>query len=121
MYYPKADQKRYFRKQNGIWSKLKIIVLTQRIWATIRFRLSLGATTIKRLIFGLRSFYLLTILQKVVEITTGILIPLTAKIGKGLYIGHFGGIIPGPKTVIGEYCNIFQGLPLVRQVEASNS
>ena len=41
------------------------------------------------------------IASKAVEITTGISIPFTANIGPGLYIGHFGGIILSPETVLG--------------------
>jgi len=36
----------------------------------------------------------------------GISIPFTCSIGKGLYIGHFGGIVVHHKTVIGRNCNI---------------
>jgi serine O-acetyltransferase len=47
-----------------------------------------------------------------VEIATGISIPFTARIGPGLYIGHFGGIILSPETVLGENCNISQGVTI---------
>jgi serine O-acetyltransferase len=34
------------------------------------------------------------------------------QIGKGFYIGHFGNIVIHGDTVIGEYCNISQGITI---------
>ena len=34
------------------------------------------------------------------------------KVGEGLYIGHFGGIIISPGVVIGRNCNISQGVTI---------
>jgi Serine acetyltransferase len=39
----------------------------------------------------------------------GIDIPYDCQIGKGLYIGHFGGIVVSPSAVIGSNLNISQG------------
>lgn len=36
----------------------------------------------------------------------GIIIPYQTKIGRGLYIGHFNGIVINEKTIIGANCNI---------------
>jgi len=36
----------------------------------------------------------------------GIQIEYTTKIGKGLYIEHFGSIVVNPKVIIGKNCNI---------------
>ena len=54
----------------------------------------------------------LTIMQKIIEILTGIQIPFSVKVGKGFYIGHFGNIIIGKDVVIGSYCNISQGVTI---------
>ncbi len=48
--------------------------------------------------------------ERLIEITTGISIPACCKIGKGLRIHHFGGIIFHPDTVVGDYCTIYQGV-----------
>lgn len=40
----------------------------------------------------------------------GISIPFNTQIGKGLYIGHFGGIIVSSRAVIGDNCNISQNV-----------
>lgn len=39
-----------------------------------------------------------------------ICIPDKTTIGKGFYIGHFGSVFVSPKAVIGENCNISQGV-----------
>ncbi|OWP82805.1 serine acetyltransferase, partial [Flavobacterium davisii] len=50
--------------------------------------------------------------QKGIEIFTGISIPSSVKIGYSFYIGHFGNIIFNAKTVIGNNCNISQGVTI---------
>ena len=50
--------------------------------------------------------------QKIIEIVTGISIPASAKIGHSFYIGNFGGIILNAKTIIGNNCNISQGVTI---------
>ena len=47
------------------------------------------------------------ICERFIEITTGISIPAECKIGKGLRIHHFGGIIMHPATVIGDNCTLY--------------
>jgi serine O-acetyltransferase len=42
----------------------------------------------------------------------GFQIPHTTKIGGGLFFSHYGGIVVNPKTVIGENCNIAQGVTI---------
>jgi serine O-acetyltransferase len=51
-------------------------------------------------------------LQKLIEILTGISIPASAQIGHSFYIGHFGGIILNANTIIGNNCNISQGVTI---------
>lgn len=50
--------------------------------------------------------------ERVIEMTTGISIPVQAKIGKGLRIHHFGGIMVHPETVIGEECTLYHQVTL---------
>ena len=51
-------------------------------------------------------------IERFTEIITGISIPAPARIGKGLRIHHFGGIIIHSETVIGEGCTIYHGITL---------
>lgn len=46
-------------------------------------------------------------IERIVEITTGISIPACCKIGKGLRIHHFGGIILHPAVEIGDNCTLY--------------
>jgi serine O-acetyltransferase len=51
-------------------------------------------------------------IERFTEITTGISIPVQARIGRGLRIHHFGGIIIHSEAVIGEGCTIYHGVTL---------
>jgi serine O-acetyltransferase len=51
-------------------------------------------------------------IERLIEITTGISIPVQVRIGKGLRIHHFGGIIVHSEAVIGESCTIYHGVTL---------
>lgn len=46
------------------------------------------------------------------EVRYGISIPYTTRIGPGLYIGHFGGIVINPEAVLGRNCNISHGVTI---------
>lgn len=42
----------------------------------------------------------------------GISIPYSTRIGSGLYIGHFGGVVVTPGATIGRNCNLSQGVTI---------
>jgi len=46
-------------------------------------------------------------IERSIEIATGISIPIDCKIGKGLRVHHFGGIIFHPSVELGENCTIY--------------
>jgi serine O-acetyltransferase len=52
------------------------------------------------------------LVERFTEITTGISLPARARIGKGLRIHHFGGIIVHSEATIGEYCTLYHGVTL---------
>ena len=52
------------------------------------------------------------ILNSLIQTMWGIELPRTAKIGPGLYIGHFGGITVSGKAIIGSNCNIAQNVTI---------
>lgn len=52
------------------------------------------------------------VLQKLVEITTGIMLPVGVEAGSGLYIGHFGGIVINGGVRIGTDCKISHGVTI---------
>ncbi|MEM2145872.1 MAG: serine O-acetyltransferase, partial [Candidatus Jordarchaeaceae archaeon] len=86
---------------------------TQGVWAIVVYRFGSWVNRkvkipLVRQIFILIYFFL----NKFVEITTGISISSNAKIGKGLYIGHFGLIFIHNDVEIGENCSIAQGVTI---------
>jgi serine O-acetyltransferase len=117
--YLKYDLYRYFYESDqttdiSLFSKIKIILLTQAVWAIIVYRAGFWCVRNIHTFGRLPRFLLpfLTICQKAVEIATGIELPFTAQIGRGLYIGHFGQIILSTRTVMGEFCNLSQGVTI---------
>jgi len=51
---------------------------------------------------------------KWMQVLYGFQIPHIAKISGGLFMGHYGGIVISNKAVIGENCNIAQGVTIGR-------
>jgi serine O-acetyltransferase len=52
------------------------------------------------------------VLEKIIEILTGICILPQCRIGGGLYVGHFGPTIVHPQAIVGENCNLSQGVTI---------
>lgn len=105
-----SDYKKY-KKYGGNF--FVILFLTQSFWAIFQYRI---ANFIYRnvKIIGIRQVLLFGCLlwQKTIEILTGISLPASIKIGGSFYIGHFGGIILNSKAIIGNNCNLSQGVTI---------
>jgi serine O-acetyltransferase len=107
----RADIERYIALQQKSW--LYLLVARQGLWALAEYRFSRWVHTsvnvpLVRQILKVFCF----IWHKLIEITTGIDIPNQVEIGKGLYIGHFGGIILNADVKMGENCNLSQGVTI---------
>jgi serine O-acetyltransferase len=50
--------------------------------------------------------------ERFIEITTGISLPVQAEIGKGLRIHHFGGIIVSSQASVGDHCTLYHEVTL---------
>ena len=104
---------RRLRPANGVKAPWWSLFLNQGLWACACYRAGRHLND-HPLPPGLRhlvmAFYHLW--WKSVEITTGISISPDCRIGPGLYIGHFGQIILHTDVVMGEYCNLSQGVTL---------
>lgn len=99
----KADVKRY--------GKFNLYVLfEQGLWAIAVYRFGRWAKDIKIPLIGFLFRFFAFLLFKWIEIITGISVPASASIGKGFYIGHFGGIILHSDVVMGENCSIGPGV-----------
>ena len=111
----RADLARYTSLAPGTMPRLRLwlsLVETQGVWATAVYRFGRWANT--RAPRPLRPLckagYLVGF--KMVEMLAGVSLPAHAAIGRGLYIGHFGGIIVHPEAVMGERCTIAQGVTI---------
>lgn len=71
------------------------------------FRLTQHYRTKNRLLF-----YFFFLWLRRLKVKYGIDISYRTQIGKGLYIGHFGTIVVHGDAVIGDYCNISQGITI---------
>jgi serine O-acetyltransferase len=90
-----------------------IVFFTQAFWATFQYRIAnFFFRNIKFRPLKIIIFIPLYLWQKIIEILTGISIPASATIGHSFYIGHYGGIVLNAKTVMGNNCNIGQGVAI---------
>ena len=90
-----------------------IVFLTQGFWAVFQYRIAhFIYSKIKWQPFRFFSLLLILFWQKIIEITTGVSIPASSRIGHSFYIGHFGGIIINANAIIGNNCNISQGVTI---------
>ncbi|RZJ29855.1 MAG: serine acetyltransferase [Flavobacterium sp.] len=106
-----ASDYRKYRKYGGHF--FSIVFFTQSFWAIFQHRFAHAVWSKVRLqpfrALCLAPMYLW---QKIIEMSTGIAIPASAKIGHSFYIGHFGGVIFNARTVIGNNCNFSQGVTI---------
>lgn len=93
--------------------RLVHILTQQGLWALLQHRIAVAVYGSSLPGFIKKPVLLLLVIwQKVIEILTGISLPYSAKIGPGMYIGHFGNIIVNGKAVIGSDCNLSQGVTI---------
>lgn len=105
-----SDYKKY-KKYGGNF--LTIVFFTQGFWAILQYRIANGGYREIRIPVLRQIFLFMCLLwQKNIEIFTGISIPASATIGHSFYIGHFGGVILNSKSIIGNNCNISQGVTI---------
>ena len=102
-----------YKKYSGNKSTLVLLLTTQGLWALFVYRFFNGVYR-KKMPFIIKKLVLIfgVICQKWIEIITGINLPYSATIGTSCYIGHFSGIIINSKVIIGDNCNISQGVTL---------
>ena len=99
-----------YKKYGGNF--ISIVFLTQGFWACYQYRWAHAVYNLKIPIIKQILAALCLVWQKAIEISTGISIPASAKIGESFYIGHFGGITINANAVVGTNCNISQGVTI---------
>jgi serine O-acetyltransferase len=104
-----SDYKKHKKYGGNLFT---IVFFTQSFWAVFQYRIAHKVYQLKIPIVNTILKLICLIWQKLIEILTGISIPASAKIGHSFYIGHFGGIILNAKSIIGNNCNISQGVTI---------
>ncbi|WP_445457199.1 serine O-acetyltransferase [Flavobacterium sp. HNIBRBA15423] len=104
-----SDYKKY-KKYGGNF--ISILFFTQGFWAIFQYRIANSIYRMRTPILKQFLQLICLIWQKNIEILTGISIPASVSIGHSFYIGHFGGIIINARAVIGNNCNISQGVTI---------
>jgi len=104
----RIDAPRAFLKEQSLWA----------IWV-YRFgrRVDRRPRGIRRYLFS-RLYWLLF---RIVETVTGISLPKSCVIGKGLRIWHFGGVFLNGDAVLGENCTLRQGVTIGNREEGGGS
>jgi serine O-acetyltransferase len=94
-------------------STLTTLLAEQGLWALLQYRVA-SAVWRAHMPAVIKSLLMLgmNIWRKLIEILAGISIAHQARIGPGLMLGHFGNIFIGGEVVIGQGCNIAQGVTL---------
>ena len=105
-----ASDYRKYKKYGGHF--FSIVFLTQGFWAIFQYRIAHFCYRLKIPIIKHILLIICLLWQKLIEIITGISIPSSVQIGHSFYIGHFGGIIINAKSVIGDNCNLSQGVTI---------
>ena len=101
----KADIARYTKLEKSIYTFFE-----QGLWAIAVYRFGREVRKAKLPIISTILKLIAFFLFKLIEIFTGISLPASAQIGKGLYVGHFGGIILHSDVIIGENCSVGPGV-----------
>ena len=101
-----ADARRTYENVSGpAWVRALKCALSPGVQAAVVYRLGHWLMTQAKAVrvFGEPVYAVLSFAIKAVW---GIHLPRSARIGAGLYIGHFGGIIVSPLATIGRNCNL---------------
>lgn len=104
----KADIARYRRA--GGFREAFYLFFEQGIWAIAVYRFGRAVREFKIPVTSHLIKLVAFVLFKFTEIVTGISLPASARIGKGLYVGHFGYIILHSDVQMGENCSIGPGV-----------
>ena len=99
-----------YKKYGG--NLITIFFFTQGFWAVFQYRVANAVYKMRVPLLKQGLQILCLFWQKIIEVTTGISIPASVQIGNSFYIGHFGGIILNGQAILGDNCNISQGVTI---------
>ena len=102
----RADYRRYRSlEKNPLY-----ILFEQGLWAILVYRFGRWARKFPVPVISHLLKLIAYLLFKSIEVSTGISLPASAEIGRGFYVGHFGGIILHSSAKLGENCSIGPGV-----------
>lgn len=105
--------KDYRRYRAGGASWFATIFLTQGFWATCVYRMSNHAhKNISYKVIRKPTIFICVVIGKLIEIVTGICIPIQCEIGEGLEIHHFGTMFLPSRGGLGRNCSVAHGVTL---------
>ena len=102
----KSDLKRY----QTLESKGIYLLFEQGLWAIAVYRFGRWSRNVRVPVISSLLKLFAFLLFKQMEMATGISLPASAEIGKGFYVGHFGGIILHSDVKIGDNCSLGPGV-----------
>ncbi len=109
-YLIESDLLRYGRKTSfglGAFFRIMFVESTPGMKFSVIFRLAQHYRRKNKLLF-----YIFFLWLRRIKYRYGFDISYRTRIGKGLYIGHFGGIVIHGDAVLGENCNLSQGMTI---------
>lgn len=107
----RADLRRYLvRIKGGRLRRCIECVRTPGVQATVVLRF--GQWSKRQRLLRLVCDPLYLVLNLLIQMMWGIDIPRATRIGPGLYIGHYGGIIVSSAAVLGRDCNLSQSITI---------
>ena len=105
--------KDYRRYRAGGASWFETIFLTQGFWATCVYRMSNHAhKNISSKVIRKPTIFICVVIGKLIEIVTGICMPMQCEIGEGLEIPHFGTMFFPSRGGLGRNCSVAHGVTL---------
>ena len=108
----KSDLRRYLQKGMPLSTRIEVVVCTPGIWVICIYRMGSRVSKISNRVIRKGLMIPLRLLQVLIGVPAGIDISFDTRIGKGFYIGHYGGIVLHHEVEIGEYCNISHGVTI---------
>lgn len=107
------DIQRY-KKAYGVRKifEFRRLMISQSLWAVLIYRFGrwCSGRSRKNPIFIFLKIIYVVLNKLICELLLGIYLPAGCRIGKGLYLGGFLGLVINSATVIGENCSISHGV-----------
>lgn len=109
----KCDLRKYLKtgKNINFIEKIYLFLFNWAIWVVVSYRFGRWVREQVKIPVVRELLKIISrIIHELLCLLTGIIIPLEAKIGPGLYLGHVGSIVLNSNVIIGSNCTIGIGV-----------